>query len=67
MLKRMLAILLMAASPFAGSKVQDTQAVQGDYCPAEYHGFTIVCEDDWPCSLIFAKLDEGECWWAYRQ
>jgi hypothetical protein len=33
----------------------------GDYCPSgTFPGVT--CAEDWPCAVIPAKLEDGECW-----
>jgi len=55
----LLAALLPTMMAVGGAEHDNTYS--GDYCPRGTFP-EVVCEDDWPCSEVLARIETGECW-----
>lgn len=57
--------ILMAITTLFGM-ADDQSANDGDTCTNPFVRAAIVCENDWPCGQILARLDQGDCWFEVR-
>lgn len=57
--------ILMAIASLLGM-ADDPAANDGDTCTDRFVRAAVVCEDDYPCGQLLARLDQGDCWFEVR-